>query len=280
MTHTGSEMTDGRLLTRVLVLVGGVIAATVVGWLAGDVSARADVPVVDEASEWIAPMTAVEIDLPETATPAWSGGPLSAVTSPSLPVPAVLSAAGNSKSVLSLVERAVLSVEKLDGVAKSMANVVTAADGAARHAVTALDASDPRWPGEVSRDLMEVSASVAGPPVSNSVTTSSAPDFRGAADGRTALSAPCRDNSPGEPAFSASRARTSGHTAGKSSPPWSPMSLCGTSTSLAVACGGDHGSGAVLSGRPARADRMSPDRGDDGHRAALAVVRRPDVTPG
>jgi hypothetical protein len=273
-------MTDAvrvrRLLARVLVLVGGVIAATVVGWIAGEVTARADIPVIEEASERIAPMTAVEtpveIDPPKSVTPVWLGDPISAVASPS--------PAGKSKSAVSLVERAVLSVKNLDDTAKSMTNVVKAVDEAAHHAVVILDASSLPRPGQVSRDLMGVTASAAGQPVSNSVITSSSLDLPGAEDGRAVLSAPCRDESPGEHSSPASRVRTSGHTAGQSIPPWSPMSLCGTSTIFAVASGGDHGSGAVMPGRPARAERISLDCSDVGHQAELAVVLRPDVTPG
>ncbi|MFI9452728.1 hypothetical protein [Amycolatopsis sp. NPDC052450] len=263
-----------------LVLVGGVVAATVVGWIAGDVTAKADIPVIEEASEWIAPRTAVESDPPKSVTPAGLGVPISAVAIPSLPVAATPIPTGKSKSAVSLVERAVLSVKNLDDTAKSMASVVTAADEAARHTIATLDAAVLARPGDVDRDLMGVKASAAGQPVSNPVIAFSALEYRGSADGRTGRFAACRDESPDEPSSTASRARTSGHTAGKTIPPWSPLSLCGTSTSLAVACGGDHGSGAVLPGHPAQADRVSLDCNDDGHQAALAVVLRPDVTPG
>lgn len=284
MTHAGSQMTDavrvGRLLVRVLVLVGGVVAATVVGWIAGNVTAKADIPVIEEASEWIAPRTAVESESPKSETATWLGDPISAVAIPSLPAAAAPLPTEKSKGAVSLVERAVLSVKNLDATAKSMANVVTVADEASRHAVAALDAAALARPGDVDRDLMGITASAAGQPLSNPVIASSALDHRGSADGRTDLSAPCRDESPGGHSSTASRTRTSGHTAGKSIPPWSPMSLCGTSTSLAVACGGDHGSGAVLPGRPVQADRISLHDSVDGHQAALAVVLRPDVKPG
>ncbi|MEV6908043.1 hypothetical protein [Amycolatopsis sp. NPDC051071] len=277
-------MTDavrvGRLLARVLVLLGGVVAATVVGWIAGEVTARADIPVIEEVPERIAPMTAVEIDPPESVAPVLSGDPLFAAPSPSLPASAVPSLARKSKSAASLVEREVLSVKSLDGTAEYMVSVVTAADEAARHAVFTLGASVLQQPSEVSRDLVGATASAAGPPVSNSVITSSAPYFPGAVGGRTAHSAPCQDESPGEHSSPASRAHTSGHPRENRFRPWSPMSLCGTATILAAACGGDHVSGAVMPGRPARADRISLDYSDVGHQAALAVVLRPDVTPG
>ncbi|KZB83418.1 hypothetical protein [Amycolatopsis regifaucium] len=274
VSRTIDAMRVGRLLARALVVVCGIFAATAVAWIVGDVTARADTLVVDGRPESGAPVTAVEVDPSLSAARVQVGDPADSVAIQPLREFAASSLPRRSESVVALLDRAVVSVENLDETAKSTTNAVT------RRAVEALDVSASRQPADVDRTPAGVTSSFTGVPASKPATASSGLVSQDAADGTRTLSSPCGHKARGEYPSGASRFHGSVRATGESVPPWSPVSRCGTSTSVAAACGGDHGGGAVVPVRTARNNRISPHCGEIGHQAALATVIRPGVTPG
>ncbi|OLZ54679.1 hypothetical protein BS329_09255 [Amycolatopsis coloradensis] len=247
-------MRVGRLLARPLVLAGGVVAATAVAWIVGDVSARADSLIPD--------------DLPGLTAPAVEVVPATAMV--------------NRDSASSLIRKALsaevlISSEHLDETVKSAVSTATDAAGPVRHTATALDVPDQRQLDEASRESVVVMTSDDGAPASGPAIVSSARILRGEAV-HAATSLPTSRGH--EVVGHHPHPRSFVHAVGKPIPPPSPTVTCGTSTSLAVACGGDLGSGAVVSGPAERNIRVSPGHGAFGHQAAQAAVIRPGVTPG
>ncbi len=248
----------GRVLARTLILVGGVVAATAVAWIAGDVTAGADTPIADGPS-----------------------APTAAATRFRLPDP-VFAVASRTPHVVAeaLIGRAAASTKHLEDAASPAASEVAADAGTVRHAAASLDVSTSRQPIDARRGRVEVATFPRALPVSNPDGTFLVlASWSGAGD---AIAFPSSsrhkvldDHSPPAP-----HPRETGHLAGEPDPPRSPLSACGTSPSLAVACGGEHRSCAVVLGCAARTIRISLAYGEFGHEAAQAAVIRPDATPG
>ncbi|MEV6909102.1 hypothetical protein [Amycolatopsis sp. NPDC051071] len=278
VTDAGSRTIDavrvGRLLARVLVLVGGVAAVTAVAWIAGDGGARADPLIIDGLPGSSAPTAAVEMS------------PISLTANRTLRAIAVSPGTQKAKGVEALVGHVVVSSNFLDETVKSAMTVAPAGTEAARQRATTLDVPDQRRLAEAGRGRGGVTVSDGGAPASDPADVISAQTLQGKADhAATSRPSPRGHKVAGHQASWtshpwASHPRASGHAVGKPIPPWSPMATCGGRTSLAVAGSGDHGSVAAMPDCAAPAKRIPLDGGAFGHQAVPAAVIQPGVRPG
>ncbi|WP_410663511.1 hypothetical protein [Amycolatopsis sp. lyj-84] len=256
-------MRVGRLLARSLVLVSGMVAATAVAWIAGDVAAKADTLVIDGSS---GPAIAVEMS------------PATAIANRTLPVAVVPSLIQKPNSAEALIGHGAVSSKYLDEAVKSEVRVANAPIEADRRAATTVDVAGQGPPGEASRDRVGGLASDDDAPASEPDIVSSA---RSEADHvTTLLPSPRGHKVVSHQPSRASHPRVSGHAAGKPIPLWSPMTACGKRTNLAAAGAGDHGSGALMSGSAAQNDRIPLSGSDFENRSPQAAVIQPGVRPG